>query len=152
MIRLETLLCRLSSQIYAAQGVIVMASNVTYPHIKFHILVSNCLDIEAHCGNRVDALAQLELVEDRGLARRVQPQHQDPHLLVPEHLGEYFPHDEARDQDAVREEDLLHRLKTRSDLERDLFLAELLTTISFTHCLNPHFRKHKMEKPNKRSL
>ena len=83
----------------------------TYPHIKFNILVSNRLDIEAHCGDGVDALAQLELVEDRGFARRVQPQHQDPHLLVPEHLGEYFPHDEARDQDAVRKEALWHWLK-----------------------------------------
>ena len=43
-------------------------------------------------------------------------------------------------------------IETRSDLERDLFLADLLTTVLFTHCLNPHFRKHKMEKPNKRSL
>jgi len=85
---------------------LVLTSNI--PHIKFNILVSNRLDIEAHCGDGVDALAQLELVEDRGFARRVQPQHQDPHLLVPEHLGENFPHDEARDQDAVREEALWH--------------------------------------------
>lgn len=72
----------------------------TYPHVKFNILVCNRLDVEADCGDGVDALAQLELVEDRGLARGVQPEHQNPHLLVPEHLGEDLPHDEARDQGA----------------------------------------------------
>ena len=72
----------------------------TYPHIKFNILVSDRLDVEADCGDGVNALAQLELVEDRGLARGVQSQHQDPHLLVPEHLGENLPHDESRDEGA----------------------------------------------------
>ena len=71
----------------------------TYPHVKFDILVGDCLDVEADCGDGVDALTQLELVEDRGLARGVQPEHQYPHLLVPEHLGEDLPHDEARDQE-----------------------------------------------------
>ena len=72
----------------------------TYPHIKFNILVSDSLDVEADCGDGVDALAQLELVEDRSLARGVKPQHQDPHLLVPEHLGENLPHSESRDEGA----------------------------------------------------
>lgn len=127
----------------------------TYPHVKFNILVCNRLDVEADCGDGVDALAQLELVEDRGLARGVQPEHQNPHLLVPEHLGEDLPHDEARDQGAGGggEGGLLHRLKINSYLDCDLFPADLLlTTMSFTHFHSPHFRKHKMEKPNKSSL
>ena len=35
-------------------------------------------------GDRGDDLAQLELVEDGGLAGGVQPHHQDPHLLLAE--------------------------------------------------------------------
>ena len=35
-------------------------------------------------GNRGDDLAQLELVEDGGLAGGVEPHHQDPHLLLAE--------------------------------------------------------------------
>lgn len=77
---------------------LILTSDI--PHVKFNILVGDGLDVEADCGDGIDALAQLELVEDRGLARGVQPEHQNPHLLVPEHLGEDLPHDEARDQGA----------------------------------------------------
>ena len=47
-------------------------------------------------GNGGDDLAQLELVEDCGLASSVQPHHQDPHLLLAEQSfkegGKEVPH------------------------------------------------------------
>lgn len=64
----------------------------THPDIKFDVLVSDRLYVEAHCGDGVDRLPQLQLVEDSSLASSIQAQHQDPHLLVPKHLGDYFPH------------------------------------------------------------
>lgn len=67
----------------------------THPHIELHILVGDCFHVEADGGDRVDGLPQLQLVEDGRLASRVQPQHQDPHLLVAEHLRQNLPHPES---------------------------------------------------------
>jgi hypothetical protein len=66
------------------------------PHVKLHILVRDRLDVEPHRRDRRDVLVQLQLVQYRRLARGVQPQHQQPHLLRPEdlahHLGELASH------------------------------------------------------------
>ena len=84
----------------AAAGLASWNCFSTYPDIKFNIFISDSLHVEADGGYRVDRLAQLQLVQDGGLPRSVQTQHQDPHLLVPEHLGENLPHDESRDEGA----------------------------------------------------
>ena len=52
------------------------------PHGEADVLVLNRLDVEADGGDGGDNLAQLELVEDGRLTGRVQPDHQDPHLLL----------------------------------------------------------------------
>ncbi len=65
---------------------------LTHPNVKFHILISDGLDIEAHGGDSIHRLSQLQLVQDGRLAGSVQAQHQDPHLLVPKHLGQNLPH------------------------------------------------------------
>ena len=66
--------------------------HLSYPNIKFDILVCDCLHVESHGGDGVDRLSQLQLVQDGRLSGRVQPQHQDPHLLVAEHLRQDLPH------------------------------------------------------------
>ena len=68
----------------------------TYPDIEFNIFVSDRLYIKAHCRYSVHRLPKLQLVKYGRLPRRVQPQHQYPHLLVPKHLGHDLPHDELR--------------------------------------------------------
>ena len=67
----------------------------THPDVEFDVLVGDGLHVEAHRGNGVDALAQLELVEDGGLAGRVQTQHEDAHLLVAKHFGQDLAHDDG---------------------------------------------------------
>ena len=64
----------------------------THPHVELHVLVGDCFHVEADGGDRVDGLPELQLVEDGRLAGGVQPQHQDPHLLVAEHLRQNLPH------------------------------------------------------------
>lgn len=68
----------------------VLASDV--PDVEFDVFVGHGLDVEADGGDGVDGLAQLELVQDGGLARGVQAQHEDPHLLVPKHFRHDLPH------------------------------------------------------------
>ena len=67
----------------------------TYPDVEFDIFVGDGLDVETDGRDGVHRLAQLQLVEDGGLSGRVQAEHQDPHLLVAEHLGHYLPHLES---------------------------------------------------------
>lgn len=67
---------------------LVLASDV--PHVEPHVLVRHRLDVEAHGGNRRHVLAQLELVQDRRLAGRVEAQHEEAHLLGSEDLAHHF--------------------------------------------------------------
>ena len=60
------------------------------PNIELDILVRHRLDVEAHRWDRRDVLVQLQLVQDRRLARRIQAQHQQPHLLRSEDLAHHF--------------------------------------------------------------
>lgn len=69
---------------------LVLAAHV--PHVELNVLVGDGLHVEAHGGDGGDRLAQLQFVEDGGLAGRVQAQHQDPHLLVAEDLGQHLAH------------------------------------------------------------
>lgn len=73
---------------------LVLTANV--PDIKFDVFVGNSLDVEADGGDGGDVLAELELVEDGGLARGVETQHEQAHLLGSEdlahHLGELATH------------------------------------------------------------
>ena len=66
---------------------LVLAADV--PHRKAYILVLYRLDVEAYCGYGGDNLAQLELVENGGLAGRVQAHHENAHLLLAEQATEY---------------------------------------------------------------
>ena len=70
-----------------------MIARCTYPDVELDILVGDGLHVEAHRGDRVDRLPQLQLVEYGGLAGGVEAEHEYPHLLVPEHLRKYLPHD-----------------------------------------------------------
>lgn len=58
---------------------LVLATNI--PHVEFDVLVRHRLDVESHRGDRRHILAQLQLVQNRRLARSVKPQHQQPHFL-----------------------------------------------------------------------
>lgn len=58
------------------------------PNIEFDVLIGYCLDIEADCGDSSDRMAQFELVQDGGLARRVQAKHQDADLFVSKDLAQ----------------------------------------------------------------
>lgn len=58
---------------------LVLAADV--PDIKFDVLVGNGLDVEADGGDGGNVLAQLELVEDGGLAGGVEAEHEQAHLL-----------------------------------------------------------------------
>lgn len=69
---------------------LVLAAHV--PHVELDVFVSHRLHVEAHGGDGGHRLAQLQLVQDGCLAGRVQAQHEDPHLLVPEDLGQHLPH------------------------------------------------------------
>lgn len=64
---------------------LVLAAHV--PHVELDVFVSHRLHVETHRGNGGHRLAKLQLVQDRGLAGRVQAQHEDPHFLVPEDFG-----------------------------------------------------------------
>lgn len=58
---------------------LVLTTNI--PHIELDILVRDGLDVEADGGNGGDVLAELELVEDSGLAGGVESKHEQAHLL-----------------------------------------------------------------------
>ncbi len=63
-----------------------------YPDVELDVFVGDGLHVESYGGDCVDGLAQLEFVEDGGLAGRVQTQHEDAHLLVAKHLGQDLAH------------------------------------------------------------
>ena len=63
----------------------VSASDV--PHLQSDVLVLDTLDIETDRGDRARDLAQLQLVEDRGLARCVQADHYDAGFMFGEQAG-----------------------------------------------------------------
>lgn len=69
---------------------LVLAPDI--PHVELDVFVSNRLHVEAHGGDGGDRLAQLQFVQDGGFTSRVQTQHQDPHLLVAEDLGQHLAH------------------------------------------------------------
>ena len=47
-------------------------------------MFQNPASLPTDCGDGGDDLSELQLVEDCGLSRSVQPDHQDPHLLLSE--------------------------------------------------------------------
>mmetsp|Transcript_30103 Transcript_30103/g.97097 ORF Transcript_30103/g.97097 Transcript_30103/m.97097 type:complete len:265 (-) Transcript_30103:53-847(-) len=59
---------------------LVLAANV--PHGERNVFVLDSLDVEADGGDGGDDLAQLELVQDGGLAGRVQTNHQDADIFL----------------------------------------------------------------------
>lgn len=61
---------------------LVLAADV--PHSEADVLVLDGLDVEADGRYRRDNLTELELVEDRSFAGRVEADHQDSHLLLAE--------------------------------------------------------------------
>lgn len=67
------------------------------PDVKLDILVGDSLDVEADGRNGGDVLAELELVENGGLAGGVETEHEQSHFLGSEdlahHLGELGTHD-----------------------------------------------------------
>mmetsp|Transcript_19579 Transcript_19579/g.58225 ORF Transcript_19579/g.58225 Transcript_19579/m.58225 type:complete len:211 (+) Transcript_19579:79-711(+) len=65
------------------------------PHRERDVFVLDRLDVEADRGNRGHDLAELELVEDRGLAGRVEADHEDAHLLLAEHALPDLAHGET---------------------------------------------------------
>lgn len=101
---------------------LVLTANV--PDIKFDVLVGNSLDVEADRGDRSDVLAQLELIEDGGLAGGVEAQHEQAHLLGSEdlahHLGKLTTHcggscaSSRREPDGLLEEDKMRVVESGS--------------------------------------
>ena len=60
------------------------------PDIELDVLVGDGLDVEADGGDGGDVLAELELVEDGGLAGSVQAEHEEAHFLGSEDLAHDF--------------------------------------------------------------
>lgn len=60
------------------------------PDVKLDILVGDRLDVEADGGDGGDVLAELELVEDGGLAGGVEAEHEEAHFLGSEDLAHDF--------------------------------------------------------------
>ena len=58
------------------------------PDSERDVLVLDSLDVEANRGDGGHDLAELELVEDGGLAGGVEADHQDAHILLAEELAE----------------------------------------------------------------
>lgn len=67
---------------------LVLATDI--PDVKLDILVGDGLDVEADGGNGGDVLAELELVEDGGLAGGVEAEHEEAHFLGSEDLAHDF--------------------------------------------------------------
>jgi len=61
---------------------LVLATDV--PDGEGNVFVLDGFNVEADGRNGGDDLAEFKLVEDRGFPGRVQPDHQDAHLLLPE--------------------------------------------------------------------
>ena len=61
---------------------LVLAADV--PDGEGNVFVLDGFNVEADGRNGGDDLAEFKLVEDRGFPGRVQPDHQDAHLLLPE--------------------------------------------------------------------
>ena len=55
------------------------------PHIERDVLVLDSLDVEADGWDSVDDLAELELVEDGGLASGIEANHENSHFSCSEH-------------------------------------------------------------------
>lgn len=53
---------------------LVLATNI--PHVELDVLVRHRLDVEANSRDGGDVLAELELVENCGLAGGIETQHQ----------------------------------------------------------------------------
>ena len=60
------------------------------PDIEFNILVCDRLDVKSHGRNGCDVLIQLQLIQDRCLARSVESQHQQAHFFRSEDLAHHF--------------------------------------------------------------
>lgn len=73
---------------------LVLATNV--PDVKLDVLVGDRLNVEADRGDGCDILAELELVQNGGLAGGVETQHEKAHFLGSKdpahHLGELATH------------------------------------------------------------
>lgn len=73
---------------------LVLATDI--PDVELDVLVGDGLDVEAHGGDGGDVLAELELVENGGLAGGVEAEHEQAHFLRSEdlahHLGELTAH------------------------------------------------------------
>lgn len=67
---------------------LVLTSHI--PHIKLDILIRHALHVEADGRDRRHVLAQLELVQDGGLAGGVEPEHEEAHFFGSEDLAHYF--------------------------------------------------------------
>jgi hypothetical protein len=60
------------------------------PNIELDIFIRDGLHVESHRRNRRDILIQLQLVENRRLARSVETQHQKAHFLRSEDLAHHL--------------------------------------------------------------
>ena len=58
------------------------------------------LNIEADSGDRGDHFVKLQLVENGGLAHRIQSYHQDSHVLLADHALPYLREDQAHGSEA----------------------------------------------------
>lgn len=74
---------------------LVLATDI--PHVELDVLVGDGLDVEADGGNGGNVLAELQLVQDGGLAGSVETEHEQTHFLGPEdlahHLADLATHD-----------------------------------------------------------
>jgi len=76
-------------EVVTPQGTdLVLAPDI--PNGEGDILVFNGLNVETDGGDGGDNLTELELIEDCGLARSVQPDHEDAHLLLAKEALEQF--------------------------------------------------------------
>jgi len=72
---------------------LVLAADV--PHSEGDVLVLDGLDVEANGGDGGHDLAKLELVQDGGLASRIEADHEDAHILLAEELAEELAESET---------------------------------------------------------
>ena len=77
---------------------LVLAAHV--PHCEADVLVLNRLDVEPDGGNGLHDFPELQLVEDRGLPRRIETHHEDAHLALRKHAVD-DPARELRHQPAL---------------------------------------------------